>query len=152
MTLASAGSNFRHHEQQVRYTQQNVLRPTLVNQFQILVGHEREPTTSISADRGIVVVDAFTGGGAQADLVRTESHAQLMENLTWVRGHNTIQTGFQLPDWSRRGFYDRTNFGGTYFFSGLDCLRGRPALCVYGAARQRKSGAAREAGWRLCEG
>src|SRR5437763_1261621 len=74
VTLASAGSNFRHHEQQIRYTQQNMLRPTLVNQFQILVGHEREPTTSVSTDRGIVVADAFTGGGAQADLVRTERH------------------------------------------------------------------------------
>ena len=34
-----------------------------------------------------------------------------------------MQAGFQLPDWSRRGFYDRTNFGGTFFFSGLDSLR-----------------------------
>ncbi len=126
-TLASAGTNFRHHEQQVRYTQQTALSPHLVNQVQILVGHEREPTTSVSQSRAIVVAGAFTGGGAQADLVRTETHMQMTENLTWSRGHQTVQAGFQLPDWSRRGFYDRTNFGGTYYFSNLDAYTaGRP--------------------------
>src|SRR5262249_52445720 len=57
-TLASAATTFRHHEQQVTYTQQTVMRPTLVNQFQLLVGHEREPTTSASPDPGIVVAGA----------------------------------------------------------------------------------------------
>jgi outer membrane receptor protein involved in Fe transport len=38
-----------------------------------------------------------------------------------------VQAGFQLPDWSRRGFYDRTNFGGTFFFANLDAFNaGRP--------------------------
>ena len=36
-TLASAASTFKHHEQQVTYTQQTILRPTLLNQFQMLV-------------------------------------------------------------------------------------------------------------------
>ena len=54
---------FKHHEQQVTYTQQTILRPTLLNQFQMLVGHEREPTVSASPARGIVVNGAFTGGG-----------------------------------------------------------------------------------------
>ena len=119
-TLASAASTFTHHEQQVTYTQQTILRPALLNQFQILVGHEREPTVSASVARGIVVNGAFTGGGGQADLVRTETHMNLNESLAWTKGHHLIQAGFQLPDWSRRGFSDRSNFGGTYFFSGLD--------------------------------
>jgi hypothetical protein len=123
-TLASAASTFTHHEQQVTYTQQTILRPTLLNQFQMLVGHEREPTLSASSERGIVVNGAFTGGGGQADLVRTETHMNLNESLTWTKGHHLIQAGFQLPDWSRRGFYDRSNFGGTFYFSGLDAYAG----------------------------
>jgi outer membrane receptor protein involved in Fe transport len=126
-TLASAASNFSHHEQQITYTQQTILRPTLLHQFQILFGHEREPTVSASSQRGLVVAGAFTGGGAQADLVRTETHIQLTESLGWTRGRHALRAGFQLPDWSRRGFEDRTNFGGTYFFSGLDAYAaGRP--------------------------
>jgi hypothetical protein len=119
-TLTSAATTFKHHEQQVTYTQQTVMRPTLLNQFQVLVGHEREPTTSASPDAGIVVAGAFTGGGGQGDLVRTETHMNVNESLAWTSGHHLVQAGFQLPDWSRRGFADRTNFGGTFFFSGLD--------------------------------
>src|SRR5439155_25042032 len=64
-TLASAATTFRHHEQQVTYTHQTILRPALVNQLQMLFGHEREPTTSRTADAGIVVAGAFTSGGGQ---------------------------------------------------------------------------------------
>ena len=119
-TLATAGANFEHREEQLTYTQQTVFSPTLLNQFQILVGHEREPTTSLSPARGIVVAGAFTGGGAQGDLLRTETHMQATESLAWTKGHHLIQAGVQTPDWSRRGFFDRTNLGGTFYFSSLD--------------------------------
>ena len=118
-TLASAATTFKHHEQQVTYTQQTIFRPTLVNQFQMLFGHEREPTTSLTPDRAIVVAGAFTGGGAQVDLVRTETHINLNESLSWTHGKHFVQAGFQLPDWSRRGFYDKTNFGGSFYFANL---------------------------------
>ncbi len=136
-TLASAATTFTHHEQQVTYTQQTILGPTLVNQFQMLFGHEREPTTSRTADRGIVVAGAFTGGGGQADLVRTETHINLNESLSWLHGPHQVHAGFQLPDWSRRGFEDRTNFGGTFFFAGLDAYaHGTP----YAFTQQRGNG------------
>jgi hypothetical protein len=126
-TLASAATTFKHHEQQVTYTQQTIIRPSLVNQFQMLFGHEREPTTSRTTDRGIVVAGAFTGGGGQGDLVRTETHINMNESLVWIAGKHLVQAGFQLPDWSRRGFEDRTNFGGTFYFASLDAyVNGKP--------------------------
>jgi len=118
-TLVSAGTNFQHREEQVTYTQQTILRPTLVAQFQILFGHEREPTVSVSPDQGLVVAGAFTGGGAQGDLTRTETHMQLNASLGWTKGRHLVQVGFQLPDWSERGFDDRSNFGGTFYFANL---------------------------------
>ena len=151
-TLASAATTFKHHEQQVTYTQQTILRPTLVNQFQMLFGHEREPTTSLTPDRGIVVAGAFTGGGGQGDLVRTETHINLNESLAWTHGRHQVQAGFQLPDWSRRGFYDRTNFGGTFFFASLDAYSGRQAVRLHPAAGQRRPRVPRETGGRLHQG
>ncbi len=50
------------------------------------------------------------GGGAQGDLLRTETHIQMNESLSWTKGTHLVQTGFQLPDWSRRGFYDQDQF------------------------------------------
>jgi len=126
-TLASAGTNFEHREEQVTYTQQTIFRPTLVSQFQVLVGHEREPTVSVSSDQGLVVAGAFTGGGAQGDLTRTETHMQLNASLAWTKGRHLVQAGFQLPDWSERGFDDRTNFDGTFYFANLPLYQaGRP--------------------------
>ena len=119
-SLSSAGTNFEHREEQLTYTQQTIVHPTLLAQFQILVGHEREPTVSVSPARGIVVAGAFTGGGGQGDLLRTETHMQSTASLAWTKGRHLVQTGFQLPDWSRRGFDDRTNFGGTYYFANLE--------------------------------
>ncbi len=136
-TLASAATTFKHHEQQVTYTQQTIFRPTLVNQFQMLFGHEREPTTSLTPDRAIIVAGAFTGGGAQVDLVRTETHINLNESLSWTHGKHFVQAGFQLPDWSRRGFYDKTNFGGSFYFANLVAYEtGQP----YAFTQQRGNG------------
>ncbi|MGH9143076.1 MAG: carboxypeptidase regulatory-like domain-containing protein, partial [Vicinamibacterales bacterium] len=126
-TLGSAGTTYYHRETTLTYNQQTVVRPTVLNQFQVLVGQELEPTTSVSAARGIVVNGAFTGGGAQVDLRRTELHLQLSENLAITRGAHFLQVGFQVPDWSRRGFYDHSGFGGTYYFSDLNTYAsGRP--------------------------
>jgi Carboxypeptidase regulatory-like domain len=118
-TLGTAGTTYYHREIDLTYNQQTIVRPTLVNQFQILVGHEIEPTTSVSPLPGIVVNGAFTGGGAQVDQRRTELHFQLSENLAATRGNHLLQIGFQVPDWSRRGFDDHSGFGGTYYFSDL---------------------------------
>jgi hypothetical protein len=124
-TLASAASTFTHNEQQITYTQQTIVSPTLINQLQVLFGHEREPTVSAVSAPGLVVAGAFTGGGAQADLVRTETHVTMNESLGWTKGHHLVQAGFQVPDWSERGFFDRTNFGGTFYFSSLDAYSGQ---------------------------
>ena len=118
-TLATAGVNFEHREEQVTYNQQTILRPTLFLQLQVLVGHEREPTASVTQAPGIVVAGAFTGGGAQGDLLRTETHTQLATSLVWTKQQHVVMAGFQLPDWSRRGFYDQTNRGGTFYFANL---------------------------------
>jgi hypothetical protein len=118
-TLGTAGTTYFHREIDLTYNQQTIVRPTLVNQFQILGGHELEPMTSVSALRGIVVNGAFTGGGAQVDVRRTEAHVQFSENLAITRGAHFVQLGAQAPDWSQRHFNDQSDFEGTYYFSSL---------------------------------
>ncbi|PYQ75045.1 MAG: hypothetical protein DMG01_19600, partial [Acidobacteria bacterium] len=62
---------------------------------------------------------------------------QLTTSLAWTRNRHLIQTGFQLPDWSRRGFYDRSNFGGTFYFASLDAYS---AGTPYSFVQQRGDG------------
>jgi hypothetical protein len=73
------------------------------------------------------VLDAFTGGGAQGNQLRTEHHFTLTNMLTWSPGRHVVKAGLNIPDWSRRRFDDNTNSGGTFYFSNLaDYAAARP--------------------------
>jgi len=67
-------------EEEITFSQQIVFSPKLVNNFRLLLGVEKQSNQSVNDNRRIIVLDAFTGGGAQANSLRTEYHAQLMEN------------------------------------------------------------------------
>jgi hypothetical protein len=126
-TLPEAGLNSRNKEQEITFSQTLVLSPKLVNNLRLLLGVERQTATSLSPDRKIVVLDAFTGGGAQGDYLRTEYHAQLMEMLAYSTGKHLIKVGINIPDLSRRGFNNNLNSAGTFYFSSLaDYAQGRP--------------------------
>jgi hypothetical protein len=126
-TLPEAGINYRNKEQEINYSQQTVLSPKLVNNFRLLLGVERQSNASITHDPKIVVLDAFTGGGAQSDLLRTEYHAQLMEMLSYSTGKHLIKWGVNIPDLSRRGLNNNVNSTGTFYFSSLsDYQQRRP--------------------------
>src|SRR5207253_2539704 len=74
---------------------------------------------------------AFAGGGAQADQSTTEDHFNLADSLTFIHGKHLLSGGVQVPDFSRRGFDDRTNREGTFTFSSLaDYTSGRPLSFV----------------------
>jgi hypothetical protein len=74
---------------------------------------------SVSPAPGIVVQGAFTGGGAQVDILRTENHFQASDVFSFAAGRHSLKTGINVPDWSRRGVDDYNNFGGTFYFSSL---------------------------------
>lgn len=125
--LPEAGINYRNKEQEINYSQQTVLSPKLVNNFRLLLGVERQSNASITRDPKIVVLDTFTGGGAQSDLLRTEYHAQLMEMLSYSTGKHLLKGGINIPDLSRRGMNNNINSTGTFYFSSLsDYQQRRP--------------------------
>jgi outer membrane receptor protein involved in Fe transport len=126
-SLPEAGFNHEDTEDEATFSQQTIISPKLLNDFKLLVGVEREPRTSLRPDPRIVVQDAFTGGGAQQDQLRTEHHFTLVEAVTWSPARHTIKAGLNIPDWSWRGNDDNTNRGGTFYFSSLaDYAQGRP--------------------------
>ena len=126
-TLAEAGVNSHNMEQEITFSQQVVLSPKLVNNFRLLLGVEEQSNESVNNNRRIIVLDAFTGGGAQADSLRTEYHAQLMETLSYSTGKHLIKGGINVPDLSRRGYDNNLNSAGTFYFSTLaDYALGRP--------------------------
>ncbi len=88
-------------------------------------------TASVDQQPKVVVLGAFTGGGAQADRLQTENHIALNEIVVWSGKKHTVRFGINVPDISRRGLDDNTNAGGTYTFSSLaDYIAQRPFSLV----------------------
>lgn len=126
-TLPEAGVDDRGNESQVVLSARSLLSGRLLNEFRLLLGHEAGSTVSLHPGQRIVVLDAFTGGGGQADQRTTEDHFNLAQSLTYVRGKHLIKAGFAVPDFSRRGFDDRSLREGAFTFASLaDYALGRP--------------------------
>jgi outer membrane receptor protein involved in Fe transport len=130
-TLAEAASADVSHENQVVWGQRTIVSKKLLSEFRILAGAEVQTTASANRNPRIVVLDAFTGGGAQNDRLQTEHHIQLTEALTYATTKHLVKFGVNVPDWSRRRNDDLTNTAGTFMFSTLqDYVLGRPLSFV----------------------
>jgi hypothetical protein len=126
-TLPEAGTNHEDREDEATFSNQTVFSPRLLNEARMLFGVEREPRRSLTGAPRVVVLDAFTGGGAQNDSLRTETHFTLVEALTYSPERHVVKVGVNIPDWSWRGYDDRTNIAGTFYFSNLtDYQNARP--------------------------
>jgi outer membrane receptor protein involved in Fe transport len=125
--LPEAGTNSQFLEHEINLTYKYVASPKLINQLRAFVGHYRAPMTSLNNEPKLVVLDAFTAGGAQADMKRTEWHFGTTDVASWTSGHHLVKFGASVPDWSRRAIDDFTNHLGTYYFSNLqDYALGKP--------------------------
>jgi hypothetical protein len=118
-TLAEAGMQNRFREDEFTVNHRAIVNRSLLSQFRILIGRYWSPTNSNVDGARVVVTDAFTGGGAQADRLSTEFHASITWLLTQTAGRHTLKYGINVPDWSRRGLSDRTNQIGTLSFASL---------------------------------
>ena len=125
--LPEAAVNFEDHNEGVIYNDVWNLSPKVLNQFRISAARSAAPVRSVTNAPAITVLDAFTGGGAQVDQKTTENHTQFNEFLSWQAGKHQWKAGINVPDISRRGLTDYSNFGGAFTFSTLDdYLRRRP--------------------------
>jgi len=120
LTLPEAGINSEDREDIISFNHTGLLTKNLMNQFRLVGAREHTPVTSINPGPKIAVLGAFTGGGAQADLLQTENNVVINEILVWSGAKHTIRAGLSISNLSRRGLDDYTNTLGTYTFSTLE--------------------------------
>jgi outer membrane receptor protein involved in Fe transport len=128
--LPEVASNSAGREHQLYFTHRRIISPKLINEFTLRAGHDGGSTRSarLGVPR-IVVLDAFTGGAGQTDRRGTETQMQINEIISWTHGKHFVRGGVNIPEITRRGLSDRSNFGGTFTFSTLaDYLNNRPFL------------------------
>lgn len=137
LTLPEGAVRVDSGESQLVFSVNTVLSSRLLHQTRVTYAQEFDDIAGISPAPRIVVQDAFTAGGAQQDLLRTEHHATLTDAFTWTHARHTLKAGINIPDWSRRGFDDKTNTAGTFYFAGLAQYR---ASQPYAFIQQRGDG------------
>ncbi len=135
--LPEVGTSAASREQDVVLGHQFLASSKLVSQLSVQCEWNRSSTTSLNPAPRLVVQDAFTGGGAQADQHGHGLEFKLFENVSWTSGRHLLKAGLQVADVSRRTSDDLSNRGGTFFFSSLeDYQRGH----AYAFAQQHGDG------------
>jgi carboxypeptidase family protein len=126
--LPEVGMDLATRKHYVYYSHKAVVTPKLVNELSFQATRGETSTRSLSpGSQKIVVQDAFTGGGAQAEARQTGNSFQLSDVLSWSRGRHFVKGGINIPNLSRHESDDRSNFDGTFYFSSLeDYNLGRP--------------------------
>jgi hypothetical protein len=126
--LMETATDARDRQDHIYYTDHSAFSAAL-NDFSVRAGRHYDPIESEFPRPKIVVLDSFSGGGAQADKLTTENHVQFDDILTWAHGKHTIKAGVNAPDLGQRGLDDRSNRTGTYYFSSLPSyLESKPFL------------------------
>jgi hypothetical protein len=119
LVQAEAGVNAQAREDDVIFNDRLILSPTLINQFQLFFEKDHDPSRSVSPAQKIVVDGAFTGGGAQADVLTTENNLKINDVVSWSHGRHYLKFGVNIPNLSRRAWEDHANRQGTFNFSSL---------------------------------
>ena len=124
ITLPEAGYNLNSREDDVIFNDRIIITPNLINQLQVTFEKDEDVTQSVTEAQSIQVSGSFIGGGAQADVAKTENTIHVNEVVTWSHGKHYIRAGVQLPQFSRRAVDDHTNRLGTFKFSSLASYTG----------------------------
>jgi Carboxypeptidase regulatory-like domain len=119
LVLSESGVNAQAREDDIIFNDRVVISPTLLNQLQLFLEKDHNPTRSALEAQKIVVDSSFTGGGAQADLLNTENNLKINDIVSWNHKHHYLKFGVNIPNLSRRAWEDHSNRIGTFSFSSL---------------------------------
>jgi hypothetical protein len=119
ITLPEAGYDLNSREDDLIFNDRIIVTPNLINQLLVTFEKDEDVTQSVTHAQSIQVSGSFIGGGAQADINRTENTIHVNEIATWSHGKHYLRVGVQLPQFSRRAVDDHSNRLGTYKFASL---------------------------------
>ena len=132
LVLAEAGSNNDSREDDLIINDRIIVSPKIVNQFQITVEKDKDATKSVTDAPSIQISSSFTGGGAQADVARSENTIHISEVVSVTHRNHYLRFDANIPQISRRAVDDNTNRLGTFGFNALaDYVKPNPTPYVF---------------------
>jgi outer membrane receptor for ferrienterochelin and colicin len=112
---------------QVRAQLQGLVGRNMLNEIRLQYNQSNSTTTSFSDAPSIVVLDAFSRGGAGQASESSNRTFELADNFDFtVRRNHQMRVGFLLEGGEYK-YYDARNAAGTFTFSSIEAfLAGRP--------------------------
>lgn len=117
-SLESRGSKYSEQLHIVQLIDTAVINPTTTNEigFQYIWYNTQQTTNN--PDPGLIVLDAFSGGGSQiGQYTFKRLEGELRDYVMMTRGQHTLKFGARLR-WATISDIAPTNFGGTFTFAG----------------------------------
>ena len=105
---------------------QSILGRSSLNQFRVQFNHQETASTSASSAPAVIVIDAFSRGGAGVSNEGTTRTLELADNLDFTIGKHAMRAGLLLEAGAYANI-DARNAAGTFTFGSLDSfLAGTP--------------------------
>jgi len=117
-SLPERGTDIFNHGNEVKILETAIPSPNVLNHLRLYYKQEREDTTSITKAPAIIVLGAFSSGGAQVLRRLNERRGDIEDVATVFYGRHMFRFGGGI----RPGFFyaeDASNFDGTFTFSSL---------------------------------
>jgi hypothetical protein len=127
LKLAEQGAPSSERTHRTQFSDRALLFGKLLNDFRFVAQREETERGVATSQPAIVVQGAFTGGATQTYRLRSENSVRVQNYASLALGRHTLRFGVEV----RPAFFDsveRSNFGGTYEFAGLDTFGTRQAL------------------------
>jgi hypothetical protein len=113
-------------DHQVRTSLHSILSRSAFNEFRFEWNGEETASSSVSDAPAIIVIDAFSSGGAGVSSEGSTRTVEVADNLDFTVGKHAMRAGFLLEAGAYRNL-DARNAAGTFTFSSLEAfLAGTP--------------------------
>jgi len=116
--LAEHASDFSIHENEVKIIEHAIISSHFLHEVRFAFKDEPQQITSRSDQPAIIVLGAFSSGGAQMSLRQREKALTIQDAATLMKGNHALSfgAGARLRSFQTT---DASNFGGTFTFASL---------------------------------
>jgi TonB dependent receptor len=119
-TLLTRGNTFENWNNNVQFTETQVIGTRIVNETRFQYNHNHNTTMGDGSSPSVNVLSSFNGGGANNFNNYNRSYNNEIQNYTsYTRGRHLLRFGARARVTSQDSF-STNNFNGTYTFTSLD--------------------------------
>ena len=110
----------RQSDNALRFALNGLLAPKVAHELKVRFETTDLTTSSLSSDPAVIVLDAFSTGGAGQNTNRRGKTIEIADNLDWSLGKKHAFRAGLLGEADRYNSADLSNFNGTFTFGGLE--------------------------------